>query len=92
MSSTVATSPKECGPFRLRRHGRLSTCITVVSGGVGPRAEAAMVIAVGAGTGLAIDFAIDLPRTVYVRDRGVALSVEPRVLPGGAALRLHARF
>jgi hypothetical protein len=51
-----------------------------------------MVIAVGAGTGLAIDFAIDLPRSVYVRDRGVALSVEPRVLPGGAALRLHARF
>lgn len=55
-------------------------------------AETATVIAIGAGAGLAIDYAIDLPRTVYVRDRRVALSVEPRVLPGGAGLRLHARF
>ena len=55
-------------------------------------AEVATVIAIGAGTGLAIDYAIDLPRTVYVRDRRVAWSVEPRLLTGSAGLRLHARF
>jgi hypothetical protein len=54
--------------------------------------EVLVLVGGGAAAGFAIDYAIDLPRTVYVRDRRVALSLEPRLLPGGAAFRLHAQF
>lgn len=55
-------------------------------------AEVAAVVAAGAGTGLAIDAFIDLPRTVYAREQRATIVVDPRVIAGGAALRVHARF
>ena len=52
----------------------------------------AMMTAIGAGTGLAIDALIDLPRTVYVRDHRQAVFVEPRLLRGGGRVLTHVRF
>lgn len=54
--------------------------------------ETAAVVAIGLGTGLAIDALVDLPRTVYVREGRAAVRLDPRALPGGAALRVHVSF
>jgi hypothetical protein len=60
----------------------------------GHDATTAVLALVGGGTavGFAIDYAVDLPRTVYTREGRVAFHIEPSPLPGGATVRLHARY
>lgn len=55
-------------------------------------AETLAVIGIGTGVGLGIDALVDLPRTVYVRERRIGIRVEPRVLMSGGAVSLHVAF
>jgi hypothetical protein len=51
----------------------------------------AFLIGFGAGVGLLVDAVVDLPRTVYRRDRA-SVSVAPQVGRGGGGLVVHVTF
>jgi hypothetical protein len=52
----------------------------------------ASLVALGAGIGLAVDAALNLPRTVYRRDQRARVEVVPGLAPQGGSLALRVTF
>jgi hypothetical protein len=60
--------------------------------GADATAEAAMIVGLGAGIGLIFDALIDLPRTVYRRDRAARVAIAPQVGQGRGGLAMLVTF
>ena len=90
-----------------RRHGMLLGPIIGAGAGIGfaipvamlyqnegadATVPAAFLIGLGAGIGLLIDAAIDLPRTVYRRDTQPKVTVAPQIGPRSRGVVMHVTF